>query len=89
MAEINFRNSCVAGKNKNIGKKKRNVETSSRTSRISITDMERILEQLKKKQHRDSTAKTYLSTWKQFNNFVISLDRKPRLWEDRAMLFIA
>ena len=39
-------------------------------------------------QHRNSTAKTYLSIWRQFNRFVVSLDRKPRLWEDRATLFI-
>ena len=51
--------------------------------------MERIVEVLKNKQHRDSTARTYLSVWRQFNNFVISLDRKPTLWEDRATLFIA
>ena len=40
------------------------------------------------KQHRDSTAKTYLSVWRQFNKFVICLDRKPKLWEDKATLFI-
>ena len=39
-------------------------------------------------QHRDSTAKTYLSIWRQFNKFVIDLDVKPDLWEDRTTLFI-
>ena len=51
--------------------------------------MERIVEQLKNKQHRDSTAKTYFSVWRQFNNFIVCLDRKPKFWEDRTTLFIA
>ena len=40
-------------------------------------------------QNRNSTAKKYLGIWKQFNTFVINLDYKPDLWEDRAILFIA
>ena len=40
------------------------------------------------RQHRDSTAKTYLSIWRQFNIFLIYLDKKPELWEDRVTLFI-
>ena len=40
-------------------------------------------------QHRDSTAKTYLSIWRQFNKFLVKLDIRPRLWEDRTTLFIA
>ena len=39
-------------------------------------------------QHRSSTTKNYLSIWRKFNDFVISLDRKPDLWEDKATLFI-
>ena len=55
---------------------------------ISTSDVERIVNGLIGKQHRDSTAKTYLSVWRQFNKFVIILDRKPKLWEDRTTLFI-
>ena len=40
------------------------------------------------RQHRDSTAKNYLSVWRQFNKFLINLDSKPALWEDRTTLFI-
>ena len=40
------------------------------------------------KQHRSSTAKTYLAIWRKFNEFVINLDRKPKLWEDRITLFL-
>ena len=50
--------------------------------------MERIVQKLQMTQHRNSTAKTYLSVWRKFNDFVISLDTKPDLWEDRATLFI-
>ena len=46
------------------------------------------MEKLNNMQHRDSTARNYLNIWRQFNNFVISLDKKPRLWEDRTTLFI-
>ena len=62
--------------------------SSKGSSRISTTDMERIVQNLMMRQHRDSTAKNYLAIWRQFNNFVISLDRKPKIWEDRATLFI-
>ena len=41
------------------------------------------------KQNRSSTMRTYLSIWRQFNKFVISLDVKPVTWEERASLFIA
>ena len=58
------------------------------SSRIATEDMERIVERLLMRQHRDSTSRTYLSVWRQFNAFVICLDRKPRLWEDRTTLFI-
>ena len=49
--------------------------------------MERILENLKSKKNRSSTASNYLAIWRNFNKFVIQLDVKPQLWEDRASLF--
>ena len=55
---------------------------------ICAKDMERIVDKLMMTQHRDSTSRTYLSVWRQFNKFVISLDKKPKLWEDRTTLFI-
>ena len=66
----------------------KSTSSSKGSSKISTHDMERIVEKLMMKQHRDSTAKTYLSVWRQFNNFVISLDTKPQFWEDRVTLFI-
>ena len=47
------------------------------------------MEKLMMTQHRDSTAKNYLGIWRQFNRFLMNLDRKPKLWEDRTTLFIA
>ena len=40
-------------------------------------------------QTRDSTTKTYRNIWRQFNNFIISLDVKPQSWEARTTLYIA
>ena len=51
-------------------------------------DMERIVDKLMSMQHKSSTVKNYLSVWRKFNSFVINLDRKPSLWEDRATLFM-
>ena len=71
------------------GKKcKTKKKSSDGSSKISTHSMENIVEKLLLKQHRDSTSKTYLTIWRQFNKFIISLDRKPKLWEDRATLFI-
>ena len=72
-------------------KRKRNSgsSTSSESSRISAKHMENIIEKLKMKQNRDSTVKTYLSIWRQFNDFLVRLDWMPRDWEDRASMFIA
>ena len=62
-------------------------ESTSTSSRISALDMERIVQMLLTKQHRDSTTRNYLSVWRQFNKFLINLDKKPKLWEDRTMFF--
>ena len=51
--------------------------------------MEIILEKLKSCKNRESTVQNYLSIWRQFNSFVIKLDRKPEDWEDRVALFCA
>ena len=38
--------------------------------------------------NRSSTRRNYYCVWKSFNNFIISLDRKPRFWEDKLTLFV-
>ena len=51
--------------------------------------MNDILEDLLANQNRKSTARNYLSIWRQFNNFLIQLDTLLQFWEDRTSLFIA
>ena len=31
----------------------------------------------------------YHTVWKQFNNFLVKLDRRPKAWEDRTALYCA
>ena len=57
-------------------------------SRISTQEINRIIEDLKMHQHRDSTRKNYYAVWKIFNQFFIHLDKKPNRWEDRLNLFV-
>ena len=47
-----------------------------------------IVENLQNQQHRDSTKRNYYTVWKSFNQFLIRLDRRPKHWEDRLILFI-
>ena len=49
--------------------------------------MEEVLEKLKCAKNRDSTKANYLAIWRNFNNFLIKLDKKPNHWEDRIALF--
>ena len=67
------------------------MKSSSKSddSRISVHDMNNIVQKLMMRQHRDSTTKIYLSVWRQFNKFLVKLDARPKFWEDRTMLFIA
>ena len=51
--------------------------------------MEGILEKYKTKRVRDSTYKNYIAIWCMFNKFLIRLDNRPNLWEDRAALYCA
>ena len=49
--------------------------------------MNNLLEKLKMRKRRDSTKANYPGIWRQFNTFVIRLDKKPDSWEERLMLF--
>ena len=61
----------------------------SGSSTISCEHMEQLVQKLLSQQNRSSTLKTYLNIWRQFNNFVISLDVKPDSWEAKTTLYIA
>ena len=51
--------------------------------------MEGLLDQLKHESLRSTTDASYYNTWKNFNKFLIKLDRMPTLWEDRLSLYCA
>ena len=67
---------------------RRKTISSSTSSRISTKQIRLIIDKLVGQSQRDSTLQTYLTIWRQFNKFVISLDVKPNSWEDRVTLFI-
>ena len=50
--------------------------------------MQLTIEKLLGFKNRNLTTKMYLSVWRQFNRFVMNLDVRPKLWEDRTILFI-
>ena len=62
--------------------------SSSGSSRISTTSVQRIINNLLNQQLRASTKQTYLSVWRQFNRFLVQLDSMPDGWEYRTTLFI-
>ena len=64
-------------------------EISSKSSRISASYLEHLLEKLKCSSTRESTKKKYHEVWTKFNKFVISLDIKPTTWERRLALYCA
>ena len=47
-----------------------------------------LLEKLKGAKYRQATKLNYLTIWRNFNDFVIRLDKKPTAWEDRTSLFL-
>ena len=68
-----------------------NSDTSSSkrstASTISTNEMEFILDKLKSNDKRNSTKANYLSVWRNFNAFIIKLDRRPDSWEQRICLY--
>ena len=46
------------------------------------------MERLKNQRCRNSTRVTYYCIWKRFAKFLLRLDHRPSLWEDRIILFL-
>ena len=46
-----------------------------------------IMDRLKYESLRETTSKTYLGIWRNFNKFLIRLDIKPKSWEERTALY--
>ena len=75
-----------------VGKKRRqrySASIDSRDSRLSTSHLERISNELKRGRHRSSTKRVYYNVWKNFNKFLIRLDRIPKTWEERVALYCA
>ena len=85
-----MRNSClcIAGTKKNkFGLEVTHV-LSEGSSKVSAHSIRMIIEKLIMHQNRDSTNRTYLCVWRQFNRFLMTLDSMPQSWEDRTTLFV-
>ena len=67
----------------------RSNTSMSSGNKISTSSIERIMNNLRYNQNRSTTNDTYLRIWRQFNKFIILLDRKPSSWEERTSLFLA
>ena len=65
------------------------MRSSSASSRLSVTHYLRLIDNLRDKGICESTRKNYHKIWIQFNKFLLRLDYKPKLWEDRVSLFVA
>ena len=79
---------CVVGQRTKCKISDSESSKSSQSSRISYEYVNNVLERLKNKQTRDSTANNYLSIWRHLNRFLISLDSRQNMsWEDRTALF--
>ena len=48
-----------------------------------------VVEKLRREWHRSTTRRMYHEAWCNFNDFLITLDKWPDMWEDRIALFIA
>ena len=73
-------------------KRKTSIATSSSgSSRLSTSKMEEILDRLESSSIRKSTRDSYIKIWRSFNKFkfTLRLDRIPKKWEDRALLYLA
>ena len=61
----------------------------STSSKISTDYMLEVVERLKCSRLRKTTIDNYQKIWRQFNTFLIKLDRIPRSWVQRTAVFCA
>ena len=69
-------------------RKKKSRSVSSTSSSISTDYLKELQERLSFHTTQPSTEENCLSIWRHFNEFIISLDRKPPTWEDKLALFL-
>ena len=61
--------------------------SSSTSSSISTAHTKVIIDRLKSERVRNLTRRNYYCVWKDFNEFFIKLDVKPKTWEERMLLY--
>ena len=61
---------------------------SSQSSKISTNSLQSIIDRLMYNQNGPSTCQNYLRIWRAFNQFIIQLDTRPWMWEDRVTLYM-
>ena len=89
-SSCNINDFSIVGKStKFASQNMRQAREGSDNTAISSKDMELIIEKLKCGHLRPSTKRNYLNVWRNFNLFLIRLDKKPKFWEDRTTLFAA
>ena len=86
LSETKQRRWQVAAKGSSRSSNFKDSESSS--SSISTAALQQIVNKLKNQPNRQSTDKVYYQIWKQFNEFFIKLDKKPKTWEERIVLFV-
>ena len=71
------------------GKRAQSSSTSdSTTLHISAKHLEQVIDTLRVNQNRDFTKKNYLQIWQKFNKFLVKLDYRCKVWEDRAAMYL-
>ena len=83
--ESDWHNLSIAERRRKMRAKSSSMTTSST---ISTKAIESIIHKLRNMCNRSSTRRNYLCIWKNFNQFIIKLDNKPRTWEQRLTLFV-
>ena len=64
------------------------MTTTTLSGKLSTKGLKLIVERLRVQCHRGSTRKSYYAVWKNFNKFILSLDKRPKKWEDRIVLYV-
>ena len=84
--------SFIAGNHHRRFNKKRNDASnqarSTDSSSISTDEMQLVVEKLQLQCNRSSTMKSYYGIWKNFNQFIVRLDKNPTSWEQRLVLYV-
>ena len=81
--KLNFTKFSVSGRDRKMKRKAADeLSMSSKSSKISTSEIQSLVDRLKNDRHRDTTKATYYTVWKGFNKFFVRLDAKPDSWQE-------